>query len=214
MKQSASLLLVVGLILLFGVGCVSNKKFETAISDVTSRVDDAQGALEANSEKIDALGKVDEAIRGEVAGVAATANAAKETGAAAFAKAESAEQAARGKVIWQVTLSNNDVRFGVDKTELADSGRVVLDDLVTKLMSLGKLVYLEIQGHTDSVGSETYNKVLGRKRAEAARDYLHSKGIPLNLLSVVSYGESKPIADNSDASGRATNRRVEILVLE
>ncbi len=214
MKQTASMLLVVGLILLLGVGCVSNKKFETAIADVTSRVDNAQGSIEANSEAIDKLGKADEAIKAEVQGVAGVAAAAQEAGAAALVKAEAAESAARGKVIWQVTLSNSDVRFGVDKTELATSGSAALDSLVAKLKSMDKLVYLEIQGHTDAAGSEAYNKVLGYKRAEAVRDYLHAQGIPLSLMSVVSYGESKPVANNSTKEGRATNRRVEVLVLE
>lgn len=214
MNRTVSMLLVASLILLLGVGCVSNKKFETAIADVTSRVDGVQGGVETNSEKIDKLAKVDDEIKGEVAGVKVAADEASKTGAAAMAKAEEAAKAARGKVIWQVTLTNSDVRFGVDKTELSDSGNAVLDDLVAKLKAFDKMVFLEVQGHTDASGGESYNKVLGYKRAEAVRDYLHGKGIPLNLMSVISYGESKPLADNSSRDGRAQNRRVEILVLE
>ncbi len=213
MKQKATLLLIAVLVLVFSVGCVSNKKFDAAIADVTSRVDGVQGSVEANGEKISSLEKADTAIRGEVSKAAAAASKAQDASAAAMTKAEAAEKAARGKVIWQVTLTESDVRFGVDKTELEGSSEV-LDALVAKLKGMDRMVFLEIQGHTDSTGSEKYNRVLGHKRAEAVQNYLHEKGIPLNLMSVISYGEARPVADNSSKDGRAANRRVEVLVLE
>ena len=83
------------------------------------------------------------------------------------------------------------------------------------MKSLDKAVYLEIEGHTDNIGSEEYNKVLGEKRAEAVREYLSQKaGIPLHAMNIISYGEDKPVAENSTSSGRAQNRRVVIKVLE
>ena len=66
----------------------------------------------------------------------------------------------------------------------------------------------------DASGNETYNKYLGEKRAEIVRDYLHEQGMPLNLMSTISYGEERPLADNATRDGRAQNRRVEVLVLE
>ena len=76
-------------------------------------------------------------------------------------------------------------------------------------------MYIEIEGHTDNVGSEKYNHDLGLKRAEAVRNYLRKEGgIPLHAINVISYGESKPEADNSTRDGRAANRRVVINVLE
>jgi outer membrane protein OmpA-like peptidoglycan-associated protein len=74
-------------------------------------------------------------------------------------------------------------------------------------------VYLEIQGHTDSVGPEEYNFRLGLERAETVRRYLSESGIPLHRISVISYGEERPVATNKTKDGRSQNRRVVIQVL-
>ena len=213
-KHRVGLMLIAGLVLLLAAGCVSNKKFETAVSDVSSRVDDVQSTVESNSEKIDKLSQKDSEIEQKVGQVDTRAGQAQQASEAAMAKAAEAAQAAKGKVLWQVTLTNRDVVFAVDNTEVTADGARVLDDLAAKLKSFDRMVFLEIQGHTDASGSEAYNKALGQKRAEVVRDYLHDQGIPLNLMSVISYGESRPVADNSSAEGRSANRRVEILVLE
>ncbi len=80
---------------------------------------------------------------------------------------------------------------------------------------MDKAVYLEIEGHTDNIGSDQYNMELGEKRAKAVLTYLNEKdGLPLHAMSVISYGKTKPVADNKTANGRAQNRRVVIKVLE
>jgi outer membrane protein OmpA-like peptidoglycan-associated protein len=72
-----------------------------------------------------------------------------------------------------------------------------------------------IAGHTDNVGTEDYNYQLGQRRAEGVAGYLIGKeGIDPTEVRVVSYGASKPVADNSTQSGRRSNRRVEILVYQ
>jgi outer membrane protein OmpA-like peptidoglycan-associated protein len=72
-----------------------------------------------------------------------------------------------------------------------------------------------VAGHTDSVGSENYNYELGQRRAERVAGYLVGKeGVDPTQVRVVSYGASKPIADNSTSRGRRNNRRVEILVYQ
>jgi outer membrane protein OmpA-like peptidoglycan-associated protein len=72
-----------------------------------------------------------------------------------------------------------------------------------------------VAGHTDSVGAESYNYELGQRRASRVAGYLVSKqGVDPTQLRAVSYGASKPVADNSTSSGRRTNRRVEILVYQ
>jgi peptidoglycan-associated lipoprotein len=78
-----------------------------------------------------------------------------------------------------------------------------------------KNVYMEIQGHTDSVGTDAYNVRLGMARAEVAKTYLYTKhNIPLHRMSVFSYGESKPVAENDTPQNRAINRRITIVVIE
>jgi outer membrane protein OmpA-like peptidoglycan-associated protein len=75
--------------------------------------------------------------------------------------------------------------------------------------------FFVVAGHTDSVGGENYNYELGQRRAERVAGYLVGKeGVDPTQVRAVSYGASKPIADNSTSSGRQSNRRVEILVYQ
>ena len=128
---------------------------------------------------------------------------------------QDAEKLARGKVLWEVTLTNDDVKFGLNEDKITDAARAALDDIARRVKGYDHVVYVEIEGHTDSTGGEEYNQALGRKRADAARQYLNEvDGVPLHLISSVSYGENKPIADNKTRDGRAQNRRVVIRILE
>ncbi len=71
---------------------------------------------------------------------------------------------------------------------------------------------LEVDGHTDSVGSDTYNQDLSEKRAAATRDYLVQQGIPSASVTTMGFGKTQPIAPNTTAAGRQQNRRVEVVV--
>jgi outer membrane protein OmpA-like peptidoglycan-associated protein len=71
---------------------------------------------------------------------------------------------------------------------------------------------LEVDGHTDSVGSDAYNQDLSEKRAGAVRDYLVQQGIPVSTVTTVGFGKTQPIASNTTAAGRQQNRRVEVVV--
>jgi OOP family OmpA-OmpF porin len=111
----------------------------------------------------------------------------------------------------QVLFVLDDVHFAFDSATLSDSARSVLEEAVTTLQR-NPSISLSIEGHTDSVGSDAYNQKLSERRAQAVADFLISRGIPASRLSVVGHGESRPIADNSTADGRARNRRVEFVV--
>ena len=69
-----------------------------------------------------------------------------------------------------------------------------------------------IEGHTDSRGDKALNKRLSLSRANAVKDYLVLYGVPIQRLKAVGFGESKPIADNKSAKGRAKNRRIEFTI--
>ena len=199
---------------LLAAGCVSTSKFDTAISDVTTRVDGIQTTVEEQGEAIEELGEKDQELASDISKVDAKAAEANAAAADAKSTAVDAMKTARGKVVWQVTLTNSDVSFGVDKTDLSDAGKAALNELVTRVKSMDRAVFIEIQGHTDSTGAEAYNEKLGMKRAQSVHRYLYEAGIPLHMLEAVSYGETKPVADNGTPEGRAANRRVEVLVLE
>jgi outer membrane protein OmpA-like peptidoglycan-associated protein len=70
--------------------------------------------------------------------------------------------------------------------------------------------YVDVMGHTDSTGSDTYNQTLSERRASAVADYLSIRGVQSARLATCGYGESQPKASNLDAAGRSANRRVEI----
>lgn len=69
---------------------------------------------------------------------------------------------------------------------------------------------IQIEGHTDNVGSDSDNLRLSQQRAESVRNYLASNGIMATRMQAIGYGESRPLADNNSDYGRAQNRRVEI----
>jgi outer membrane protein OmpA-like peptidoglycan-associated protein len=89
-----------------------------------------------------------------------------------------------------------------------------LDELVAKLKADPRGNFLEIEGHTDSIGDKAVNERIGEQRAEAVKRYLHEQyQIPLHKINVISYGMEKPVAPNTTKEGRAQNRRVVIRVL-
>jgi OOP family OmpA-OmpF porin len=105
-----------------------------------------------------------------------------------------------------------DAFFDFDKSVLKPEGRAKLDDLVSKMSGLNLEVIIAV-GHTDSVGTASYNQRLSVRRAEAVKSYLVGKGVEKNRVYTEGKGEKQPVADNKTAEGRAKNRRVEIEVV-
>jgi len=202
----------VALALVLSSGCVTKKVFRKTVQEQDQKIDTVQSGVEANERRIK---DVDDKTRVEVGRLDAKADAAKARGDEAYQKAESAEKLAKGKVIWEVTLSNDDVKFGLNQAKITDEAKAALEDIARRVKSSDHTVYVEVQGHTDSTGSKDYNMMLGEKRAEAVVRYLNEDaGLPLHLLQPISYGEDSPVADNKTREGRAKNRRVVIRILE
>jgi outer membrane protein OmpA-like peptidoglycan-associated protein len=131
----------------------------------------------------------------------------------ALDRAIAAGKLAEGKFLYTVVLSDDAVKFPVDKAALSPEAEARLAELSERLKSENKNVYIEIQGHTDSTADANYNMHLGEERAEAVRRYLSHAGIALNRMSTISYGEDNPVAPNETKEGRAQNRRVVLVVL-
>ena len=109
-----------------------------------------------------------------------------------------------------VEFSSN-VLFAFDKSNLSDDAKINLDKLVKVLNSYPE-TNIEVQGHTDSKGSESYNQALSERRAGAVSGYLSGKNISAGRLTIKGFGETIPKYDNSTADGRTQNRRVEFLI--
>ncbi|MDB5909392.1 MAG: hypothetical protein JWP34_3506 [Massilia sp.] len=105
-----------------------------------------------------------------------------------------------------------DAFFDFDKAVLKPEGKAALDDLGAKLQGINLEVIIAV-GHTDSIGTDTYNQKLSVRRAEAVKAYLLTKGVEANRVYTEGKGEKQPVADNKSSSGRAKNRRVEIEVV-
>lgn len=193
-------------------GCATKKYVSREVGAVNAKVEALSTEVEKTQERTTRNEvRIDEVNKMAEAGIAE----AKGTAAQAMTKAEEAEKAAKGKLIYTVTLSSDKVTFPLNRAEVSDDAKKLIDEAIAQLKAENRGVYFEIEGHTDSSGPEMFNKKLGEDRATAVRNYLHDQhGIALNRIEVISYGEEKPVVDNKTRTNRAQNRRVVIKVLE
>lgn len=103
--------------------------------------------------------------------------------------------------------------FALDKADLLNTSFSELDNLV-KVMEDYPMIIVEISGHTDSQGSDSYNEQLSQRRSQSVVDYLIEKGIPKDQFVAKGYGEAVPVATNETKEGRQLNRRVEFKILK
>jgi outer membrane protein OmpA-like peptidoglycan-associated protein len=113
---------------------------------------------------------------------------------------------ARGLIV-----SMPDVLFDFNKYTLKPEARERLARISGIVLAYPDLK-LQIEGYTDSIGSDEYNQTLSEKRAGAVRGYLVSSGVSMDNVTAQGMGKADPIADNSTAAGRKLNRRVEMIV--
>ena len=193
-------------------GCATKKYVGREVGEINQKVDTLSGEMEKTQERVKSNEvRIDDVDKQAQAGI----SDAKGSAQTALKRATEAERAAKGKLIYTVTLSNDKVTFPVNRAAVSPDARALVDEAIAQLKAENKGVYFEIEGHTDSSGPEAYNEKLGLDRATAVRNYMHDQqGIALNRIEVISYGETKPIVDNKTREHRAQNRRVVINVLE
>jgi peptidoglycan-associated lipoprotein len=223
------LLLVVPIVML-GAGstaCATKKFVRGEVGQVNTKVDGLSTQLEETQErtrknegrivevdqKADAAGKSASAAQATATAAQNSAEAAKGEATKAGERAAAVETASR-RLVYEVVLSEDQGNFQFGKVDLPDSAKQRIDQMITELKADPKGVFIELEGHTDNVGSKEYNTKLGQDRADAVKRYLYeAHQVPLHKINVISYGEEKPVAPNTTKDGRAQNRRVVIKVL-
>lgn len=187
------------------------------------RVDVAQSAAEQKTAEAEAQRLNDER---EKVVIEARTREAERAGQAAQARAREAQEAtARAKRLEQelaelkakqtergLVLTLGDVLFEYDKADLKAGALRNLYQLVTFLRENPNRNLL-IEGHTDSIGSDSYNLDLSQRRSEAVQTFLLQNGISAERIIARGYGEAYPIASNNTEAGRQQNRRVEVVIL-
>jgi outer membrane protein OmpA-like peptidoglycan-associated protein len=210
--------------------CATKKFVRTEVGNVNAKVDTLSTSLEETQERTrkneERIGVVDQ--KAEAAGRSAVDARGAADAAAASARQVgtrvdqvgtrvdqvTTELAATRKLVFEVTLSEDQGNFKTGTVVLPDAARARLDEVIGRLKADVKNVFVEIEGHTDSVGAPELNSQLGLGRAESVKRYLYEQHqIPLHKINVISYGEDKPVAPNTNREGRAQNRRVVIKVL-
>jgi outer membrane protein OmpA-like peptidoglycan-associated protein len=211
--------------------CASKKFVRTEVGGVNQKVDTLSGTVEETQErtrkneerigqvdqKAEAAGKSAQDARSAADGALARANAVGTESTKAVAtvntRVEGVEAAAR-KLLFTVTLSEDQGNFKFGQSGLPDEAKAKLDEVVGQLKADPKNIFIEIEGHTDNVGNAEFNQALGLDRAESVKRYLYEQHqIPLHKMNVISYGEEKPVAPNNNREGRSQNRRVVVKVL-
>jgi outer membrane protein OmpA-like peptidoglycan-associated protein len=114
----------------------------------------------------------------------------------------------RAKALTEKMILN--IRYQSGSFEPDEAAKGVLDELVATLGAYPKLK-IEVNGYTDALGSNSGNLKLSKKRADAVRDYLVSKGVAVDRIKAQGFGEANPVADNGTDQGRLRNRRIEIV---
>jgi outer membrane protein OmpA-like peptidoglycan-associated protein len=204
--------------------CATKKFVRTEVGTVNTKVDTLSGTLEETQERTrqneGRIGEVDK--KAEAAG--RSAQEARTAADAAAAKAAELNTATNGRVdevvaasrrlVYTVTLSEDQGNFKFGGTDLPDEAKTRLDEVIAQLKANPNNIFIEIEGHTDNVGGKELNERLGLERAEAVKRYLYEQHqVPLHKINVISYGEDKPVAPNRTRQGRAQNRRVVVKVL-
>ena len=110
----------------------------------------------------------------------------------------------------EVTLKN-DILFTTSSAELSAAAKQTLTDLNKVLKKYPENI-IQVQGHTDSTGSASFNQTLSEKRAKAVYDFILANGLKTSGLTYVGFGATKPVASNDTDEGKSKNRRVELKI--
>jgi outer membrane protein OmpA-like peptidoglycan-associated protein len=200
--------------------CATKGFVRDRVGEVNDKVEGVSRSLEETQERTRQnearIGEAEQKIaQVDQKAVAANQSAteARTAADAAGSKAEAVEKASK-RIVYEVTLSEDQGNFKFGQALLPDEAKARLDEVARELKANPNGAYIEVEGYADATGSKEFNQELGLRRAESVKRYLYSEHqIPLHRINVISYGSENPIAPNNTRAGRAKNRRVVIKVL-
>jgi Outer membrane protein and related peptidoglycan-associated (lipo)proteins len=190
----------------YGKDCIDGKLVNYCDKKCEAKKAAEEAALRAEQERLAAQRRV-AALKAQREAEAAARKAQQERDAAALAAIGAVKQT-EDEIA--VTLKN-DILFEYGKSTLSKEAKNTLNKAVELLNKIPNRT-LVIEGHTDSAGSDEFNKDLSEKRAKAVYDYMNAQGLNIKSVSYTGHGEVRPVADNSTKEGRAANRRVEFKI--
>jgi outer membrane protein OmpA-like peptidoglycan-associated protein len=203
--------LVVLLITLFAVSCATTSDDPNAKTKRGAGVGAAAGAVAGavigNQSGNPRTGAAIGAVAGAAIGAAVGRRMDKQEQELRQIEGVEVSRPSEGEIEVRLT---NDILFDVDSSSLRPESRATLRDLANNFRQYTDINIIDVEGHTDSTGTDDYNLRLSDRRADSVRDFLVSEGVPGNRISARGYGETQPKASNNTAEGRQLNRRVEI----
>jgi OmpA-OmpF porin, OOP family len=205
------------------VGCASKKYVRNQTTPIINNVNELDDQTAKNTRDIR---DVDSRAQQGIAQVNSKATAADQKAQTAGQAADQANQnattASNRVTSLTGTVENLDnykpvtdttILFGFDKYQLTRKDKQTLDDFASQLSSQ-KHYIIQVEGYTDSTGPADYNYQLSQKRADAVIQYLATKyQVPAHKIFLIGLGKDNPVAQNSSASGRAKNRRVDVRLM-
>lgn len=205
---------VMGLTVLLAAGCATNPETgqrEMSTTGKGAAIGAAVGAVAGGASGGD---------RGQRAAIGAAAGAAIGAGVGKYMQnqEEKLRQQTAGTGVEVARQGDNvilnmpgHVTFATDSAQISPAFQGTLDQVATTIAEY-RDTRVQVAGHTDSTGSESYNQQLSQRRAQAVADYLASRGVATTRITTIGYGETQPVASNETAEGRQRNRRVEIIL--
>lgn len=207
----------------FTVGCATKKYVTNQTTPIINNVNELDDQTAKNTHDIR---DVDARAQQGISQVNSKADAADQKALAAGQSADQANQNAT-QASNRVTslagtvenldnyksISETTIQFGFNKAQLTRKDKQTLDDFASQLSSQ-KHYIVQVEGYTDSTGPADYNYQLSQRRADAVIQYLAQKySVPAHKIFLIGLGKDNPVAQNSSASGRAKNRRVDVRLM-
>jgi len=179
---------------------------EAQTADARQQADAARQEADTARQEASTARQTAARAEAEAAGIRRKAEAEVKRLEAALGQIAETRRTALGLVM---NLGSDHLKFEFDKAELRPEDKELLSRIAGILMTSHDYT-ISVNGHTDDVGSEAYNRTLSERRAEAVRDYLVKSGLSAEILSVEGHGKALPLVPGRSEAARAKNRRVEL----